>query len=81
MYWALMAAKADEIGGHAAELAGIRRECANIDKSSDRIRGWAESAEKGIKAQVAEIVGSLRGAQGAPAARSGIGAGAALPGH
>ena len=59
---ALMAAKAAEIGGHAAELASIRRECTNIDRSSDRIRGWAESAEKGIKAQVAEIVGSLRGA-------------------
>ena len=62
---ALMAAKAAEIGEHAAELASIRRECTNIDKSSGKIRGWAESAEKGIKAQVAEIVESLRGAQGA----------------
>lgn len=60
-----MAARAAEIGGHAAELASIRRERTNIDKPSDRIRGRAESAEKGIKAQAAEIAGSLRGAQGA----------------
>lgn len=58
----LMAAKAAEIGEHAAELASIKRECTNINKSSDKIHGWAASAEKGIKAQVAEIVESLKGA-------------------
>lgn len=58
----LIAAKAAEIDGHASELASIRRECTNIDKSSEKIRGWAASAEKGIKAQMAEIVESLKGA-------------------
>ena len=58
----LIAAKAAEIGGHAAELARIRRECTNIDKSSENIRVWAASAEKGIRAQLDEIVESLKGA-------------------
>ena len=57
---ALIEKKAKEISDHIGELKSIKRECTNIDKSSENIRGWAESAERGLKAKIDAVVESLR---------------------
>lgn len=56
----LIKEKAREIAEHIKEANSIKRECTNIDVSSKRIRGWAESAEKGLKAKIDAVVESLR---------------------
>ena len=58
---ALVEEKAREIGEHVEEAKSIKRECTNIDRSSKRIREWAESTEKGLKAKIDAIVESLGG--------------------
>ena len=57
---ALIEQKVREIGEHIKEANSIKRECTNIDVSSKRIREWAESAEKGLKAKIDAVVESLR---------------------
>ena len=58
---ALVEEKAREIGEHVEEAKSIKRECTNIDRSSKRIREWAESTEKGLKAKIDAVVESLGG--------------------
>ena len=57
---ALIEEKVREISDHVDEAKSIKRECTNIDNSSKKIRGWAESAEKGLKAKIDAVVESLR---------------------
>lgn len=56
---ALVEEKAREISDHIDEARSIKRECTNIDRSSEKIRAWAESAEKGLKAKIDAVVESL----------------------
>ena len=57
---ALIEEKAREIGEHISEARSIKRECTNIDNSSKKIREWAESAEKGLRAKIDAVVESLK---------------------
>ena len=56
---ALIKEKVKEIGDHISEARSIKRECTNIDNSSKKIRGWAESAEKGLRAKIDAVVESI----------------------
>ena len=53
--------KVGEIGEHINEARSIKRECTNIDNSSKKIREWAETAEKGLRAKIDAVVESLKG--------------------
>ena len=57
---ALIEEKVREIGDHISEARSIKRECTNIDNSSKKIREWAETAEKGLRAKIDAVVESLK---------------------
>lgn len=57
---ALIKEKVREIGEHIEEARRIKRECTNIDNSSKKIREWAESVEKGLRAKIDAVVESLK---------------------
>ena len=57
----LVAEKARDIGERLEGLSKIKRECGNVKKSSEKIKGLADEVQTGIKADAGEIIELLGG--------------------